>query len=479
VNDDTNEAPSVTITTPSDGAVFFAPPGLVPICAEAVDRDGFIRQVEFLGGDKCRRHVDQRFRLRYLGSGASRSLHSDRGRDRQQRSTGYVWTRADFGPDLHGPTGSRTPYQPDSVHLRRGHIQHGCGEPEPFSVLWKVNGVVLPGATSTNLVLRSLKLEDAGDYTVEVRTPCRTNIQTARLILNGAGLQNPAAFESTGPIAFPDGVIDDQVPFTPSEIDVRCIPGALRELTVTLHGLAHTFIGDADVILISPSGKALTLLSDLLDLSGIVEPVSDVTLTFSDEAVDMLPEFMGTVESGVYQPTNYPGGGGDPRLPSNVSTVGSLAAFIGDNPNGKWTLWLGDDENLEFGSIAGWSMSMAWDDTVPILSRPTILGDGSVHLTLSSHAGRNAPDRGFRGSRELDAAAHERDGWDGYGHRAPASLDRTDYFYRVLRLVPVFRRGVSVVARGSALRPCWRTVVSGSLSAARRASPTLSRHRPT
>ena len=126
------------------------------------------------------------------------------------------------------------------------------------------------------------------------------------------------------------------------------------------------------------------------DVTEAREPLSDVTVTFDDDASARLPEF-DSFNSGNYKPTDYPSGDNDafPDLPSGVTYITNLAGFTNTNPNGIWSLYPVDDATQDFGAIeGGWSLSIWWEDLPPRLSSPVMLTNGSIQMTLFSQSGR-------------------------------------------------------------------------------------------
>jgi len=193
------------------------------------------------------------------------------------------------------------------------------------------------------------------------------------------GLLSPATFANPDAI-----VIADFSPATPypSAIEVSCVPAPLTQLTVTLTNLSHTYDSDIDVLLVSPSGQAVMLMSDV----GGGNPISNATLSFSDAA----PNFLAgnaPLMTGVYQPANYSPEDNLP-VPAPLGPYAtSLAAFNGSDPNGAWYLYVVDDALMDTGMIAGgWSLTLAWQALdVPIqLFPPTLMSDGSTQITLQA-----------------------------------------------------------------------------------------------
>lgn len=140
----------------------------------------------------------------------------------------------------------------------------------------------------------------------------------------------------------------------PSNVTVSGITGTVTKATVTLTNVNHTFPDDIDILLVSPTGASVILMSDT---GGSLDLVN-VNLTFDDAAASQLPDSTQIV-SGTYQPTNI--GAGDPfAAPAPAAPYGTtLAVFNGTNPNGNWSLYVVDDLGGDVGSIAGgWSLTL-------------------------------------------------------------------------------------------------------------------------
>ncbi|MGQ0740307.1 MAG: T9SS type A sorting domain-containing protein [Bacteroidota bacterium] len=124
--------------------------------------------------------------------------------------------------------------------------------------------------------------------------------------------------------------------------------------SVTLTGFSHDLPDDVDIVLVSPSGQSVILMSD----AGGSTAVTGRNYTFDDAAANPLADAT-TNLSGTYQPTNYgagdtwpaPGPGGTP-----VSTT--LSTFTG-NANGNWNLYIVDDAAGSVGFLADWRITFS------------------------------------------------------------------------------------------------------------------------
>ncbi len=72
----------------------------------------------------------------------------------------------------------------------------------------------------------------------------------------------------------------------PSEIVVSGLSGSIVDVNVTLHGFTHTYPDDVDILLVSPSGQNLLVLSDV----GGSTAVTGLNLALDDAAADPLPD---------------------------------------------------------------------------------------------------------------------------------------------------------------------------------------------
>ncbi len=184
-------------------------------------------------------------------------------------------------------------------------------------------------------------------------------MKTTKLILSFIALtlasvnamaQITQTFVSFGAITVPAGqpgtTIGNASPY-PSGLTVSGVSGTITDVNVILYDIGHTFPDDVDIILVSPTGQAVTLMSDC---GGSID-ITGVQLTFDDAAGSGLPD--GTIIlSGTYLPTdfttpdNYPTPG-----PGGVSPPALLSTFNGYLANGTWSLYVVDDESGDFGAI--------------------------------------------------------------------------------------------------------------------------------
>jgi subtilisin-like proprotein convertase family protein len=182
----------------------------------------------------------------------------------------------------------------------------------------------------------------------------------------------------------------------PSTVAVGGALNGITDVNVTLRSLDHTYPDDVDVLLVGPQGQKAILMSD----AGGGTNISDVNLTFDDEAAAALPDSPTTIVSGTYRPVNYGPELGDPEVTDSfptsaldASTIGSnLSTFDGTNPNGSWSLYVVDDYSGDHGDFSGgWSLQISTVDApaAPVITAPptnTRDRDGAITMTGTAPA---------------------------------------------------------------------------------------------
>jgi uncharacterized repeat protein (TIGR01451 family)/uncharacterized delta-60 repeat protein len=146
----------------------------------------------------------------------------------------------------------------------------------------------------------------------------------------------------------------------PSVINVSLV-GIVTAVTATVSNIGHSYMSDVAVVLEGP--ESLGQGTVLMDDCGGSNSVQNVNLTFSQSASSPLPK-SSAFASGTYLPTDY----GMVELPATMSGQESaptnfltnLSAFVGQSPNGIWSLFVADEDSLDFGYISnGWSLSIS------------------------------------------------------------------------------------------------------------------------
>ena len=165
----------------------------------------------------------------------------------------------------------------------------------------------------------------------EPRIP-RANGTEGYAFYNPTPIEIPEAGTTRGP-AFP----------YPSTIVVDGpLPGVISDVNVALNGISFAGLVNAmDVLLVSPQGDALVLVSDVC--AGL-DPL-EADWYFDDETGVPLPAQM---EEGCLNfyvtPTNYPPADSFPFPAPAPSSAVALSLFDGSDPNGVWSLYVFDDQ---------------------------------------------------------------------------------------------------------------------------------------
>ncbi len=202
---------------------------------------------------------------------------------------------------------------------------------------------------------------------------------------------SPVTFSNTAAITIPD--VGSSTPY-PSTINVSGVSSAIANVTVTLTGFSHTFPGDVDLLLVSPTGRKFIVLSD----TGGGTDAVNANVTFSDAAAGP----PATIVTGTFRPADTTAGdpfaapapAGPYLSPAPVGTQTLTTAFTGaagGDPNGVWSLYAVDDASGDMGSISGgWSISLTSQSNVCSTTpggsdravRADFDGDGKTDLSV-------------------------------------------------------------------------------------------------
>lgn len=177
-------------------------------------------------------------------------------------------------------------------------------------------------------------------------------------------------FTQDDPILLPD---HRTASVYPSILNVSGMSGVIRKVTVTLLALRHSFPDDLDVLLVSPSGRKVLLMSD----AGGDDPDSAINLVL-DGAASPLPDYA-RLASRAYRPANYGNGDTFPAPAPAGPYTPSLSALQGDSPNGGWSLYMVDDERYDQGRLeGGWRLTLETGSSAGVQSldsEPSIPSD--------------------------------------------------------------------------------------------------------
>jgi uncharacterized repeat protein (TIGR01451 family) len=146
----------------------------------------------------------------------------------------------------------------------------------------------------------------------------------------------------------------------PSTINVSGLTGLVDKVTVTLSNINHRFPHDVNVLLVSPAGRSVVLMSH----AGGGHSLTNKTLTFDDTSLVLLPA-ASSISNGTFKPTAYlPNAAFPPPAPGG-SHGSTLASLNGISPIGPWSLYVVDDSAGDGGNILnGWGVNITTVNTV-------------------------------------------------------------------------------------------------------------------
>ena len=208
------------------------------------------------------------------------------------------------------------------------------------------------------------------------RTILGVAVLAAALVPLLVGQAGAVQFCNTNPIVYtppgqPTPAVQRFLPY-PSTINVTGLTGTISDVNVTFNDITHPFPEDIDVLLVAPDGTTrLVVMSDIGgNNDGAADPVTDVDLTFDDQAASTAPTD-GQLVSGTYRPTNDNDDAGDfvpgnaeefpAPAPASPYTATALAVFNGLAPTGNWSLYVVDDEpgpNIVADFGGGWCIDV-------------------------------------------------------------------------------------------------------------------------
>jgi len=220
---------------------------------------------------------------------------------------------------------------------------------------WETNWVQVPGATGSSFVITNV--DSWVDWTM-----------VSVLVTNGNGesLWLGPAYLEVWPLAnaLPASSSSGPARHYPATINVFDQPTNLNSVIVTLWGLTHTRSADLNLLVLSPSGKRIILMSNVGGTNG----VSDANLEFRQDAAlpaqaaPILPQNAQSHDV-QYQPSNY--GQKTPQTPFGLPSgpySSNLQDLQGDDPNGVWELYIYDDVHPGgTGQLLGsWSLDLTF-----------------------------------------------------------------------------------------------------------------------
>jgi subtilisin-like proprotein convertase family protein len=264
-------------------------------------------------------------------------------------------------------------------------INSGDGNTTNLVATLQNSGGVSPVTTSQNYgVVIAAGPSVSRSFTLTANGTCGGNItvtlhlqdgaidlgSVAYLFQLGAPVGTTQIFSNAAPITIPasgtGAAIGAPAAPYPSSIVVSGAPTTITKLTMTIKNFTHTFPDDVDLLLVSPTGRKMIVMSD----AGGSTIATNLNIILDDDATSLLPDSTG-IASGTFKPSNYPGAEdlfpppapAGPYLNSQTGGTDTLASAFtgvdGGNPNGRWNLYVTDDANMESGNInGGWEITL-------------------------------------------------------------------------------------------------------------------------
>ncbi len=168
----------------------------------------------------------------------------------------------------------------------------------------------------------------------------------------------------------------------PSTVNVSGLTGTVTDVDVALHGFAHTFSDDLDVMLVGPAGQRAMIMSD----AGDDGDVANLELVLDDESDRALPDDVEFTD-GSYRPGDFEADDPFPAPAPSIAGIGaSLSVFDGGSPNGAWQLFVVDDASVDQGALeGGWSVRITTTD-VAATGGTTPAPGGTTQAPSATHA---------------------------------------------------------------------------------------------
>ncbi|MBK8180088.1 MAG: proprotein convertase P-domain-containing protein [Planctomycetes bacterium] len=183
----------------------------------------------------------------------------------------------------------------------------------------------------------------------------------------------PSVSSNTTPLPIPPGAPTTSSGTTVDTMAVSGLGTSIANLTLFTQ-ITHTFNGDLDITLTSPAGTAVVVTTDNAGTSADV---------FNGTLFD--PDGTDTVTDHVYP---------DLVVATPLTPEGSFDNFLGEDPNGTWTLTIVDDASGDTGSLNRWDLSIT-----------TCGGPASVYCTAKVNSLGCTPTIGATGSSSASSTS--------------------------------------------------------------------------
>jgi subtilisin-like proprotein convertase family protein len=165
----------------------------------------------------------------------------------------------------------------------------------------------------------------------------------------------------------------------PFDIVISGFTGVVADVNVNIIGFTHTFPDDVDMLLVSPNGIAVVLMSDACGGNR----VTNLNLSFNDEIGSgpsaNLPDSGTTCTTGTYRPSNYSEEEVFPAPAPGLPYHDRLSVFDGIDPNGTWRLYVTDDQPGDTGFITNVTLNIGISTSMPNIVANGNFGSGETN----------------------------------------------------------------------------------------------------
>jgi hypothetical protein len=219
---------------------------------------------------------------------------------------------------------------------------------EPLTYQWFLNGAEV-GPNSPILELTSVDCLDVGQYSVHITDAAGDQVDA------GPALLNVVPHRITIPLTGIASVY-------PAQITVHG-PETVSSVEVVINLFKHERPDDVDMLLVSPRGEKIMLMSDAGGITGVPPPmpppVQYLTIHFTQSALAIPDD--DELFSWSYSPANYgapvensfPAATGNKPQPPAGPYTDTLSSLNGMDPRGNWRLYIVDDTGERSGFIVG------------------------------------------------------------------------------------------------------------------------------
>jgi len=228
-----------------------------------------------------------------------------------------------------------------------------------------------------------------------VRSLALWGLLFAAVAPSGASAASFNFFSGPGGIGPSGGIVGPATKY-PWSVEVGGLSGNLTKVTATMIGFLSGRSDDIDMLLVSPEGDSVMLMSDACGET----PFSPAqTWTFDDDAPSTLSD---NGPCSVPAPTSFKPADfvGNPPEPDQFGVGGTifppfpttLATFAGNDPNGSWDLYVKDDQEGVAGfEIASWALTLTVEPPVGPPAPPPSTPSTPTTTTSSSTTTQSAP----------------------------------------------------------------------------------------